>query len=224
MSRTYILNLLFLINYMCKVGQFCNVGSHAQQMCHTPSLMDIYTGKVGEIFIIITTHIFLSHQEVRATKKDESHPHVWKTKRTKSYGWAEVRFSAARVSLEVWPALTLVNAWSNQAENWWKVRFLKAVLPGTKIEVKGLTVLLLRWLLACCPCVDFSGQRWLLQSWLGLTHLQIGGLLWHMLGWLTKGDFAGWSILLTAETNTHIFPVSDLSSVRSAYMFYLHFA
>ena len=61
---------------MCKVGQFCNVGSHAQQMCHTPSLMDIYTGKVGEIFIIITTHIFLTHQEVRATKKDESHPHV----------------------------------------------------------------------------------------------------------------------------------------------------
>ena len=37
MSRTYILNLLFLINYMCKVGQFCNVGSDAQQMCHTPS-------------------------------------------------------------------------------------------------------------------------------------------------------------------------------------------
>ena len=33
---------------MCKVSQFCNVGSHAQQMCHTPSLMYIYTGKVGE--------------------------------------------------------------------------------------------------------------------------------------------------------------------------------
>ena len=60
MSRTYILNLLFLINYMCKVSQFCNVGSHAQQMCHTPSLMDIYTGKVGEN-MITTTHIFLSH-------------------------------------------------------------------------------------------------------------------------------------------------------------------
>lgn len=46
---------------MCKVSQFCNVGSHAQQMCHTPSLMDIYTGKVGENLKHNTTHIFLSH-------------------------------------------------------------------------------------------------------------------------------------------------------------------
>ena len=44
---------------MCKVSQFCHVGSHAQQMCHTPSLMDINTGKVGEN--LETTHIFLSH-------------------------------------------------------------------------------------------------------------------------------------------------------------------
>lgn len=125
---------------------------------------------------------------------------------------------------KVWPALTLVNAWSKQAETLWKFRFSKAVLVGTKTEVKGLTILLLRWLLAWCPCVDFSGQHWLLVELTWLTHLLVGGLLWHMLGWLTKGDFAGWSILLTAETITYIFLVSDLSSVRSAYMFYLHFA
>ena len=82
MSRTYILNLLFLINYMCKVGQFCNVGSHAQQMCHTPSLMDIYTGKVGENFI--TTQLTSSSLILKSTSylEDEFQPHVGRTKRT----------------------------------------------------------------------------------------------------------------------------------------------
>ena len=60
--------------------------------------------------------------------------------------------------------LTLVNAWSELAEILWRVRFLKAVLIGTKIEVKiltevGATLTLL--LLACIDffldCVDFSG-------------------------------------------------------------------
>ena len=81
MSRTYILNLLFLINYMCKVSQFCNVGSHAQQMCHTPSLMDIYTGKVGEN--LETTQLTSSSLILKSTSylEDEFQPHVGRTKR-----------------------------------------------------------------------------------------------------------------------------------------------
>jgi len=71
------------------------------------------------------------------------------------YGWAEGRVATARVLLEVWPALTLVNAWSKWAEICWEVRFWKAVLFATEIEVKGLTKLLLRWLLACCPALTF---------------------------------------------------------------------
>ena len=67
---------------MCKVGQFCHVGSHAQQKCHTPPLMDIYTGKVGENFI--TTQLTSSSLILESTSylEDEFQPHVGRTKRT----------------------------------------------------------------------------------------------------------------------------------------------
>ena len=66
---------------MCKVSQFCNVGSHAQQMCHTPSLMDIYLGKVGEN--LDTTQLTSSSLILKSTSylEDEFQPHVGRTKR-----------------------------------------------------------------------------------------------------------------------------------------------
>ena len=79
---------------MCKVSQFCNVGSHAQQMCHTPSLMDIYTGKVGEN--LITTQLTSSSLILKSTSylEDEFQPHVLKDEED----FSAARVSAARVS------------------------------------------------------------------------------------------------------------------------------
>ena len=130
-------------------------------------MMDINTGKFGEHF---TTTQLTSSSLIwfsMSSLEDEFSPHVWRRRRTNLYGWAEGQISAVRVLQKVWPALTLVNAWSNWAEIWWEVRFWKAVLFGTEIEVKGLTNLLLRWLLACCPALTFSGQRWLFGVDLG---------------------------------------------------------
>eukprot|EP00253_Pinus_taeda_P021232 PITA_21232 len=64
------------------ISQFCHVGSHAQQMCHTLSLMDINTGKVGEN--LITTQLTSSSLILKSTSylEDEFQPHVGRTKRT----------------------------------------------------------------------------------------------------------------------------------------------
>ena len=118
-------------------------------------MMDINTGKVGEHF---TTTQHTSSSLIwfsTSSLEDKFSPHVWRRRRTNLYDWEEGRISAARVLLEVWPALTLVNAWSESAENCWRVRFWEAIHIGTEIEVKGLTKLLLRWLLACCPALTF---------------------------------------------------------------------
>ena len=45
---------------MCKVGQNCNVGLEPQQMCHTPSQMDIYRSTL-EVIFTITHHILSLH-------------------------------------------------------------------------------------------------------------------------------------------------------------------
>ena len=139
-----------------------------------------------------STHIFFSHlieyellgghfQPTRVKKKDEF-----------LYGWAEGWISAVRVLQKVWLALTLVNTWSEWAEIWWEVRFWKAVLFGTEIEVKGLTKLLLRWLF--WTTLTFLELTWVdsVADWRTVvTHS----------GLADQGDFAGWSILLTAVTH-----------------------
>ena len=154
-------------------------------MCHTPLMIGISRVNVGAFSTHLITHLllWLSTSIWEAVSSPTWEGRNLLQLKDEIY---RIKFSAVRVLQKVWPALNLVNAWSNWVENLWEVRFWKAVLFGTEIEVKGLTNLLLRWLLACCPALTFSGQHWLFWSWLGLTRLLIGGLLWHMLGWLTK--------------------------------------
>ena len=53
-------NIYFeLIPLMCKVGQNCNVGLEPQQLCHTPSQMNIYWTNLEVIFIIHSSHTSL---------------------------------------------------------------------------------------------------------------------------------------------------------------------
>lgn len=210
MSRTYILNLLFLINYMCKVSQFCNVGSHAQQMCHTPSLMDIYIGKVGENLHTSSPLILKSTSYL----EDEFQPHVGRTKRiflllgfrrsltSVDFGQRLVQTSWKLVGGSIFEGRTTWHKNRGQRVDRFAVALTFSLLPLRWLFRTTLTFVELTW-------VD-SSTGWRVV----VTHA--GPADQRRLCWL--------SILLTAETNTYIFLVSDLSSVRSAYMFYMHFA
>ena len=149
MSRTFILNLLFIINYMCR----------SALRFYTPSRC--------------VTHLndgYIYSQRWRAFHSLSSPTHlllwldtsIWEVvlkweKGRSCWNWKKDEISAVRVSRKVWWALTLVNAWSELAEIWWRVRFLKGVLIGTKIKVKRLTEDWAALTLLLLPCVEFFG-------------------------------------------------------------------
>ena len=129
-------------------------------------MMDINIVNVREHFTHSTSHIF-SSDYIRASEKQfhlprEKEDEIYCSKKDEIYC---SKFFAVRVSGEVWLALTLVNAWSVWAEILWRVRFLKSVLIGTKIEVKRLTKVGGALTLLLLPCVDFF---WTALTFLGL--------------------------------------------------------
>ena len=63
---------------MCKVGQNWNVGLKPQQMCHTPSQMDIYWSMLEDIFIITHQIFSLCIWFFRSSLGVSSSPHVGK--------------------------------------------------------------------------------------------------------------------------------------------------
>ena len=160
---------------------------HPQQMCHTPSVIDINRVNIGDISLISSSHNISSSDLVQAPWRK-----FWFTCGKKD------EFPAARV----WTNLLQLGFPRKFDQCWlWSTHGPKRLKIGGDFDFgrlytlaqeprsKGWSKTELRWLSYCCPAlnfmdnVDFFGVDFELTVWL------FWGPLWHMLGWLTKDTF-----------------------------------
>eukprot|EP00253_Pinus_taeda_P014302 PITA_14302 len=97
-------------------------------MCHTPSLMDINTGKVGENFI--TTQLTSSSLILKSTSylEDGFQPHVGRTKRTDRTAELYCEKSEIALSIEHLQNFTRVDSKKIQAmQDWPQPKTLKSL-------------------------------------------------------------------------------------------------
>ena len=130
---------------MCKVGEICNVGLEPQQMCHTPSLIYIY------IYMSTLEVIFTITHSLSASDWFDHHlaglSSLTRGKKQQLGFWTVLRF----------PALTLVNAWSNWPETLPKLRSPQSTFFCTKTKVG-------RWL--SLGCIEFLLLLFCVDRWL----------------------------------------------------------
>ena len=143
-------------------------------MCHTPSQMDTNWTNL-EVISSSTHHTLLSCVWLVLSLFGGFSSHKCGT--TTRVFCSDL----SRVSTQVWPVLTLVNAWPFDLKPSPKFWFLKAAFIGTKTEAR-------RWPLTCC--IDFLLLLFCIDHWLdsvdfGLTFVELSWGLCDTFGWLT---------------------------------------
>ena len=125
--------------------------THLSWVVFIGSMLEHFSNHLNSLLLLLYEHLRSKKDEFYHIKKDEFY---------------HSKKSAVRVFGEVWPALTLVNAWSNWDEFFRRLWSKQDLIFGTKIEVKEWPKVELRWLLVLLPYVEFSVQRWIFWGWL----------------------------------------------------------
>ena len=156
MSRTFILNLF-------KICAGRPEGFVPQQLCHTPSLMDINWSTLEDIFThLILTHFSLLIWLVRAP---------WRLFSSHVGNFQQAPFSvfSLRFLQHRWPTLNFVNARSNWPKTLPNFFFSESAFFGTILEVG-------HWL--WLGCVDLAAAVVCVDHW-------IFGLTFELTVWLS---------------------------------------